>query len=72
MRLLPFASATLVGIIPATYVLAWIGTGVGDVLASGRSPDLSILFSARILGPLTALAALSLLPVAWRWVRRGR
>ena len=72
MRLLPFAAATLVGIIPATYVLAWIGTGVGDVLASGRSPDLSILFSARILGPLTALAALSLVPVAWRWVRRGR
>jgi len=72
MHLLPFAVATLVGIIPATYVLAWVGTGVGDVLASGRSPDLGLLFSARILGPLAALAALSLLPVAWRWVRRGR
>ncbi|MBV8614535.1 MAG: TVP38/TMEM64 family protein [Acetobacteraceae bacterium] len=72
MRLLPFAAATLVGIIPATYVLAWVGTGVGDVLASGRSPDLGLLFSARVLGPLAALAALSLLPVAWRWMRRGR
>jgi uncharacterized membrane protein YdjX (TVP38/TMEM64 family) len=72
MRLLPFTVATLVGIIPATFVLAWIGAGVGDVLASGRSPDLSILFSAQILGPLSALAALSLVPVAWRWMRRGR
>lgn len=72
MRLLPFAAATMVGIIPATFVLAWIGAGVGGVLASGRSPDLGILFSARLLGPLAALAALALLPVAWRWIRRGR
>ncbi len=71
MRLLPYTTATLVGIIPATFVLAWIGAGVGDVLAAGQSPDLGILFSARVLGPLAALAALALLPVAWRWLRRG-
>jgi uncharacterized membrane protein YdjX (TVP38/TMEM64 family) len=72
MRLLPYTTATLVGIIPATFVLAWIGAGVGNVLAAGRSPDLSILFSASVLGPLAALAALALLPVAWRWLRQGR
>jgi uncharacterized membrane protein YdjX (TVP38/TMEM64 family) len=71
MRLLPFTAATLVGIIPATFILAWIGAGVGDVLAAGRSPDLGILFSARLLGPMAALAALALLPVMWRWLRRG-
>jgi uncharacterized membrane protein YdjX (TVP38/TMEM64 family) len=70
MRLLPYAVATLIGIIPATFVLAWIGAGVGDVLSTGQSPDLGILFSPRILGPLVAMAALALLPVAWRMVRR--
>lgn len=70
MRLVPYAVATLIGIIPVTFILAWIGSGVGDVLASGRSPDLGILFSAQILGPLVAMAALALVPVAWRMVRR--
>ncbi len=70
MRLLPYTAATLIGIIPATFVLAWIGAGVADVLTAGRSPDLGILFSVRVLGPLVALAALALLPVAWRTVRR--
>ncbi|MEO8714253.1 MAG: VTT domain-containing protein [Acetobacteraceae bacterium] len=70
MRLLPYTAATLIGIIPATFVLAWIGAGVAGVLADGRSPNLHILFSTHILGPLVALAALALLPVAWRGVRR--
>ena len=70
MRLLPYTAATLIGIIPATFVLAWIGAGVSGVLADGRAPDLGILFSAQVLGPLLALAALALLPVAWRTVRR--
>lgn len=70
MRLLPYTAATLIGIIPATFVLAWIGAGVADVLADGRAPDLGILFSAQVLGPLLALAALALLPVVWRTVRR--
>jgi len=71
MRLWSFAAATLIGIIPATFVFASIGAGVGDVLAAGNTPDLSLIFSPPILGPLLALGALSLLPVAWRkWKRR--
>lgn len=70
MRLLPYTAATLIGIIPATFVLAWIGAGVSTVLADGRTPDLHILFSTRVLGPLVAMAALALLPVAWRTMRR--
>lgn len=70
MRLLPYTAATLIGIIPATFVLAWIGAGVAGVLTAGRTPDIGILFSARVLGPLAALALLALLPVAWRTVRR--
>ncbi len=72
MRLLPYAAATVIGIMPATFVFASIGAGLGDVLATGGSPDLTLIFSPRILGPLIGLAALSLLPVVWRrWKRSG-
>jgi uncharacterized membrane protein YdjX (TVP38/TMEM64 family) len=71
MRLLPYAAATVIGIMPATFVFASIGAGVGDVLAAGGRPDLALIFSPRILGPLIGLAALSLLPVAWRRLKRS-
>lgn len=70
MRLLTFAAPTLIGIIPGTFIYAWIGAGLGDVLAAGERPDFSVLFSPQILGPLVALGLLALLPVIWR--RRKR
>jgi uncharacterized membrane protein YdjX (TVP38/TMEM64 family) len=70
MRLLPYGAATVIGVIPATFVFASIGDGLGETLAAGDQPDFSVIFSPRILGPLVALAVLSLLPVAWRrWKR---
>jgi uncharacterized membrane protein YdjX (TVP38/TMEM64 family) len=70
MRLAPFALATLLGAAPATIVLAGIGAGLGDVLAGGAQPDLSVLRSPPVLLPLAGLILLSLLPVAWRHWRR--
>lgn len=66
MRLVPFAGATLIGVIPGTAVFAAIGSGLSDVLARGQAPDLTVILAPRILLPLLALAALALLPVAWR------
>ena len=66
MRLSQFAAATFIGIIPATFVIASIGAGVGGVLARGERPDLSLLISWPVIGPLLALALLSLTPVIWR------
>lgn len=71
MRLLPFAAATAVGIVPGTAVFASIGAGLGGVLDAGRRPDLSTIFSAPVLLPLCALAALSLAGAWWRG-RHGR
>lgn len=71
MRLSPYVAATFLGIIPATFVYASIGAGVGSVLATGGEPSLAVMFSPRVLGPLIALAALSLLPLAWRKWRRS-
>lgn len=70
MRLFPYTAATLLGIIPATFVFASIGAGVGTVLSSGGTPDLSVIFSWPVLGPLVGLAMVSLAPVAWKkWKR---
>lgn len=72
MRLLSYGAATVIGIIPATFVFASIGAGLSEVLAAGGQPDLTVIFSPHVLGPLIAMAALSLLPVAWRrWKRSG-
>ncbi len=69
-RLAPFALATFLGIIPASLVFASLGAGVGGVLAAGGRPDLAVILTAPVLLPLLGLAALALLPVAWK-ARRG-
>jgi len=71
MRLLPYAAATLLGVIPAALVFASIGAGVGGVLAAGGRPDVDVMFAPRVLGPLAGLAILSLLPILWRRWRHG-
>ena len=66
MRLAVYVPATLIGIAPTSFILSAIGAGVGSILAAGQTPDLSVLFSARILLPLAGLAVLSLLPAVFR------
>lgn len=70
MRLAPYALATFLGIIPASIVFASLGAGFGHVLTAGGEPDFGAVLSPQLLLPLLGLAALSLLPVAWRWWRR--
>lgn len=67
IRLVVFVPATLLGIAPTSFVMSWVGSGIDSVLAEGRTPDLSTLFTPRILLPLMALAVLSLIPVLLRW-----
>lgn len=71
VRLRTFAAATLIGIVPATFVYAGVGNGLGAVLDRGEAPDLGLILEPRVLLPLLGLACLALLPVAYRrW--RGR
>ncbi|MBV9734824.1 MAG: TVP38/TMEM64 family protein [Acidisphaera sp.] len=69
MRLGPYALATLLGILPACVIFASIGAGLGGVISAGQPPDLRVIFAPPVLLPLLGLAALSLLPVAWRHLR---
>ena len=67
-----FVAGTFLGIIPGAAVYASVGSGLGQILNQGRKPDLDILFTPNILIPILALAALSLVPVGYRWFRRGK
>ncbi|MEK9935542.1 MAG: VTT domain-containing protein [Rhodobiaceae bacterium] len=67
-----FVLATFIGIAPGTAVFVSVGRGFDHILGSGSVPDLQVLSSPAILGPLVALGLLALLPVAWRRVRTRR
>lgn len=67
MRLSSYVTATFIGIIPGTAVFISVGRGFDHILAAGRTPDLSVLASPAILGPLAGLGALALLPIAYKW-----
>ena len=69
MSLGAFLTATFIGIAPATAVFVSVGRGLNHVLAAGRTPDLQVLASPAILGPLAALGLLALMPVLWRRLR---
>jgi uncharacterized membrane protein YdjX (TVP38/TMEM64 family) len=88
VRLGPFVAATALGIIPATFVYAFAGTGLDSVitvqknsyqncLAAGRS-DCSLTFDAmdiltpQLLGALVALGLLALVPVVVKRLRARR
>ncbi len=70
IRLWPFAMTTALGIIPGALVFTSVGAGLGEVFAKGETPDLSIIFSAPVLGPLLGLAALSALPMVLKALKR--
>jgi uncharacterized membrane protein YdjX (TVP38/TMEM64 family) len=66
-----FAVTTFFGIIPGGLVFTSVGAGLGEVFATGGTPDLSILFAPHVLGPILGLAALSALPMLLRLMRKG-
>jgi uncharacterized membrane protein YdjX (TVP38/TMEM64 family) len=66
----PFAAASALGGAPVSFVLAFLGAGLGGLFARGQRADPSMLFAPRILIPLAALAALSGGALIWRLMRR--
>ncbi|MGC6412419.1 MAG: TVP38/TMEM64 family protein [Candidatus Puniceispirillaceae bacterium] len=66
MRLGPYMLATAIGIIPGSFVYIWVAQGFDVILANGKTPDLSLLASPQILGPLFGLGMLALLPSLYR------
>lgn len=65
-----FVWTTALGILPGGLVFTSVGAGLGDVFERGGTPDLGIVFEPFVLGPLLGLAALSLLPIVLKRLRR--
>ena len=64
-----FVISTFVGIIPGTTVFTSVGEGLGEVFASGETPNLGIIFEPAILFPILGLCALAVLPIIIKAVR---
>ena len=69
VKLRSYVLATLLGIIPGTFVYASLGSGLGEIV---QEPDLGIIFHASVLLPIVGLAVLALLPVAYKHWRSKR
>ena len=64
-----YALATFIGIMPATFIYSGIGAGIGELLARGEAPDLGVIFSPVVLGPLVALGVLTRATTVFQRVR---
>jgi uncharacterized membrane protein YdjX (TVP38/TMEM64 family) len=67
MRLLPYIAATAVGILPATFIFAYFGEGLGTALDRGGSP-----VSFELLVAIALLGVLVIMPLLYRRWRGSR
>jgi uncharacterized membrane protein YdjX (TVP38/TMEM64 family) len=67
-----YVLGTFLGIIPGSVVYASVGNGLGAVFDAGETPDLGIIFTPAIIGPIIGLALLTLLPIAYRKLKARR
>jgi len=66
VRLAPYVLATIIGIMPATFVFATVGAGLGSLFDSGEEFSAAAILTPKILLALVGLAALVMLPVAYK------
>ena len=67
MKLAPYVVATLIGIIPGTFVYAYFGSGLDEALTEGGP-----LVPPKLFVALALLGAMAIVPVVWRRLRRRR
>ncbi|MBK2125265.1 TVP38/TMEM64 family protein [Fangia hongkongensis] len=61
-----FFIGTLLGIIPGSFIYAWVGSGLGFALSQGESINMKIIFAPQILLPIIGLAILSIIPIVYK------
>ncbi|RMH60772.1 MAG: TVP38/TMEM64 family protein [Zetaproteobacteria bacterium] len=66
MRLRDYVLATWLGVMPAAFVYALAGSGMGEVLAHGGGWSLGGVMTPKVVAALVGLAVLALLPVVYR------
>ena len=66
VRTRTYVAATLIGIVPGSFVYASVGTGLNALFDAGQNPDLSIILKPQFIVPIVGLALLALVPVLYR------
>lgn len=61
--------ATLLGIIPGTFVFVSVGNGLETIIDRGQIPGIEIFLEPSVLIPIAGLAVLALLPVIYKRLR---
>jgi uncharacterized membrane protein YdjX (TVP38/TMEM64 family) len=65
-----YVIGTFFGIIPGSLVYASVGSGLGAIIDGGGEPDLKVIFSPEILGPIIGLVFLSLVPILYKKLKK--
>ncbi len=69
VKLGTYVTATFLGIMPATFIFAGVGNGLGRLLAEGREPGFEVILAPEILLPLIGIGVLALVPVVYRHIK---
>lgn len=72
VRVRTFVLASLLGMIPSSFVYAGIGAGLGHIFAKGGPVTMETLLSPRIYLPIIGMGVLAFLPPLWRHWRNRR
>ena len=64
-----FVISTFLGIFPGSLVFTSIGSGVGEILKAGGSPDLAVFWEPQIIFPILGLCVLAGLPIMINFFR---
>jgi len=67
-----YVIATFFGIMPATFVFALVGAGLGSVFDSGQSFSFQGILTPQMMAALGGLALLALLPVLYKKIKGKR
>lgn len=70
MKLRDYVLATFVGIIPGSFVFTAVGVGLGSVFDAGEEFRAGNVLTPRVSLALAGLAALALLPVVYKKLKR--
>jgi uncharacterized membrane protein YdjX (TVP38/TMEM64 family) len=65
-----YVIGTFLGIIPGSLVYSSVGSGLGAIIDSGSEPNLKVIFSPEILGPIIGLFLLSLVPILYKKLKK--
>ena len=65
-----YVLATVIGIVPASFVFASFGAGLGEIFDRGEMVNLKSVLTPGIMIALVGFAVLALIPVAVKRLRR--